>query len=296
MNPKKPGKVRVVFDGAAKFNGVSLNDRLHQGPNVVQNLVQVLLRFRIGRFALSGDIEEMFLQVRVPEMDRNYLRFLWWQDNDINGSIKDFSLSVHPFGARSSPFCANSALQQCAHLYEGSDSELVLSALRDCFYVDDLLVSMDSKERLFALLTKLSALLRSAGFHIAKWTSNSRYVLERIPPKELSKSYVDLTFQALPIERTLGMEWDAHSDCFRFSMQLPSRPATRRGICRVFLRNMILWVCCHPYFFQLGSCYKIYVSLTLIGMRKIYVFQRVVSSNGLTPHSTLRLLNFLVAS
>lgn len=43
-HPKKPGKVRVVFDCAAKHQGVSLNDKVHQGPDVTNKLVGVLQR------------------------------------------------------------------------------------------------------------------------------------------------------------------------------------------------------------------------------------------------------------
>ena len=56
INAKKPGKLRVVFDCAAKYQGVSLNDYLLQGPNMIQNLVAVLTRFRRKTFALTGDI------------------------------------------------------------------------------------------------------------------------------------------------------------------------------------------------------------------------------------------------
>ena len=42
-NPNKPGKVRVVFDAAARFSGTSLNEKLMQGPSLTNDLSGVLI-------------------------------------------------------------------------------------------------------------------------------------------------------------------------------------------------------------------------------------------------------------
>ena len=75
--PAKPGKIRIVFDCAAKFRGVSLNNQCLQGPDLTNKLIDVLLRFRQFRFGIMADIESMYLQVHIPDKDRNALRFLW---------------------------------------------------------------------------------------------------------------------------------------------------------------------------------------------------------------------------
>ena len=76
FHPQKPGKVRVVFDCAAKFKGTSLNDQLLQGPDLTNGLVGVLIRFRQEPVAVVADIEGMFHQVRVAPEDCHALRFL----------------------------------------------------------------------------------------------------------------------------------------------------------------------------------------------------------------------------
>ena len=75
INPNKPGKVRRVINGAAKFHGTSLNKSLLTGPDLLQNLIHVLLRFRQHQFAVSADIEGMFLQVGVSDCDQPSMRF-----------------------------------------------------------------------------------------------------------------------------------------------------------------------------------------------------------------------------
>ncbi|XP_068713249.1 uncharacterized protein [Montipora foliosa] len=55
LNPNKPGKIRVVFDAAAKFHGTSLNDQFLQGPNYINNLAGVLMRFRQEEVVLVAD-------------------------------------------------------------------------------------------------------------------------------------------------------------------------------------------------------------------------------------------------
>ncbi len=65
----KPNKVRIVFDRAAEYRGVSLNSELLQGPDFTNKLVGVLMRFRQERVALVADIEGMFHQVRVSPRD-----------------------------------------------------------------------------------------------------------------------------------------------------------------------------------------------------------------------------------
>ena len=56
LSPNKPGKVRRVLNGAAKFHGKSLNSCLLTGPDLLQDLFNVLLRFRQHTYAVSADI------------------------------------------------------------------------------------------------------------------------------------------------------------------------------------------------------------------------------------------------
>ena len=76
-NVHKPNKVRIVFDPGAKAKGKSLNEYLLKGPDFLNNLVGVLLKFRERQFAIIGDITQMFHQVQDLPADKDELRFLW---------------------------------------------------------------------------------------------------------------------------------------------------------------------------------------------------------------------------
>ena len=112
VNPNKLGKVRRNLNGASKFHGVSLNQSLLVRPDLLQILFRVLLRFRQHKFAVSADIEGMFLQVGVILAGQPSLRFLWRDDHTSEVNVSQYTR--HIFGARDSPTCANFELRQTA--------------------------------------------------------------------------------------------------------------------------------------------------------------------------------------
>ena len=74
-HPKKPTKIRVVFNCAAESKGESLNKHLLHGPDLMNTLTGVLNRFRQEHVGIMCDIESMFYQVSVAEEHRDLLRF-----------------------------------------------------------------------------------------------------------------------------------------------------------------------------------------------------------------------------
>ena len=52
---KQKNMFRIAFDCSLKCQGVSLNDELLQGPDLANNLLGVLLRFRQGKVAIYRD-------------------------------------------------------------------------------------------------------------------------------------------------------------------------------------------------------------------------------------------------
>ena len=54
---KQTSKLRIVYDASARSNEPSLNDCLYAGSTFGQNIMDILLRFRIHWVAVIADIE-----------------------------------------------------------------------------------------------------------------------------------------------------------------------------------------------------------------------------------------------
>ena len=229
-HPKKPDKLRVVFDCSAEYNGQSLNNHLLQGPDQINSLTGVLCRFRQEKVAFVCDIEGMFHQVNVAPEHRDYLRFLW--SADITSPLSEYRMTVHLFGATSSPGCAMFALRHAADDHEKECGKEAADFIRKNFYVDDGLKSTRSVAEAQALVLNSIEICKKGGFTLHQFVSTDRDVLQTIPTayhaKDLQK--LDLGCDRLPVSRTLGIEWCVEEDEFRFHVEVKTQPATRRAI------------------------------------------------------------------
>ena len=95
VNPNKPGKVSRVLNGASKFHGASLNKSSLVGLDLLENLIFVLLRFRQHKYAVSANIEGMFIQVGVLARDQIFLRFLWWEDTTPDVVVHQYTRAIY---------------------------------------------------------------------------------------------------------------------------------------------------------------------------------------------------------
>ena len=230
-HPKKPSKLRVVFDCSAVHNGESLNKHLLQGPDLTNTLIGILCHFRMEQIAFTCDIEQMFHQFMVDRNHRDYFRFLWWTDKQMLHSAV-FRMKVHLFGAASSPGCANFGLKQIAVDNEAKYGTDVANFLRNNFCVDDGLKSVSSASSAIDMIKNCQAMCKDGGLRLHKFASNSKEVLANIPPEDLVKGLTDIDIfcESLPVERTLGVLWNIESDCFQFRVTLSNKPLTRRGL------------------------------------------------------------------
>ena len=69
---------------AATCNGIYLNDAVLPGLNLLNGLVEVLVRFRLGRFSCMTDLSKCFFQVSIPREQQDLFHLIWYGNNDFS--------------------------------------------------------------------------------------------------------------------------------------------------------------------------------------------------------------------
>ena len=138
------------------------------------------MRFRTEEVAFMGDIEAMFYQVKVPDSQRSFLRYRWWNYNDLNGELVDYEMGVHVFGDTSSPGCCNYALRTATDNVQSYDTDIAETLLHN-FYVDDLFKSVEQEEIAIQLIKDVRRMSGEGGFKLTKFICNRKPVLKSIP-------------------------------------------------------------------------------------------------------------------
>ena len=231
-HPRKPDQIRVVFDCSAVFENESLNKHLLQGLDQLNSLIGVLTRFRKEEVAFTCDIEQMFHSFYVTPKDRNFLRFLWFENNDLTKPIVEYRMNVHLFGAASSPGVANFCLHQTAETHRKEFGDIASDFLLRDFYVDDGLKSVPTAQQALQLVNDSQTMCAKDNLRLHKFASNCKEVLEVLPANNRAKDLkdLDLRHDPMPVQRSLGTDWCIESDTFGFRIELRDKPVTRRGI------------------------------------------------------------------
>jgi len=207
----------VVFDSSAKYQEVSLKNVLLTGPDLTNSLLGVLLRFRKESVAVIADIEQMLYCFYVQESHRNFLRFMWFEDNDPEKNLVEYRISVHIFGNSPSAAIATYGLRETADS-DKNDID-VYDFIINNFYVDDGFVSLSDCEKAVDLIQRTQrTLMKGGNLKLHKIASNSKKVMNAFHSDDLAKGIkdLDLYVDAPPLQISLGLSWNILSDNFTF--------------------------------------------------------------------------------
>ena len=192
-------KTRAVFDASALTStGISLNDLLAVGPTLQPTLINILLKFRTYKTAISGDISKMYREILLSPEDRPFHRYLWRRSS--TEPWQDWEMQRVTFGVTSSPYLAIKTLIQTAKDH-GQAYPQAQEHILSSFYVDDFFGGVSTDAEAVVLRNQINKILAKGGFTIKKWRSSSQKVLKTIPAELLEK---------IPDQKLL----DSHSACY----------------------------------------------------------------------------------
>uniref|UniRef100_A0A7I4Y2Q8 CCHC-type domain-containing protein n=1 Tax=Haemonchus contortus TaxID=6289 RepID=A0A7I4Y2Q8_HAECO len=187
---KETTKLRIVFDASAHFsNCPSLNDVLHQGPLILPELYEVLLRFRVPQYVVTSDVEKAFLQVRLNELDRDATRFFWVRDT--NKPVDEDNLVTYrftrvTFGLNVSPFLLAGTIHY--HLHFSVENEEIAEEIRENLYVDNLILAGNSEKEVHEKALESRQIFAEMGTNLREFLSNDSSLRKQLPQEACAKS------------------------------------------------------------------------------------------------------------
>lgn len=194
-------KIRPVFDASCKVNrSPSLNDCLIKGPNLIEEIPSILLRFRENCIGVTSDIRRAFLQIGLQREDRDFLRFLWWEKDNV---VKVLRHARVVFGVRSSPFLLGAVIS--AHLSQVPEEQSsIAQKLSRSFYIDNCVTSVDSERELVDFVRYSTEILAEAKMDLRMWTFG--------PVEDYVGSIISSESTLENIVPVLGIMWDRKED------------------------------------------------------------------------------------
>ena len=146
-------KLRIIYDASAKAHdkAPSLTDCLKPGPPLHNQLWTVLVRGRFHPIAISRNIKQAFLQVRIREEDRDAMRFHWFEDLKTR-KVQVLRFTRALFGLAPLPFLLGGVIKEHLETYRNAEPKCVEEIERS-LYVDDLISGGQTVQEAQALKT-----------------------------------------------------------------------------------------------------------------------------------------------
>ena len=206
VRPEKTTPIRIVFNSSASFQGHRLNDYWMKGPDLLNSLFGVTLRFRENEVAVTGDISKMYHRVLIPEQDQQVHRYLS-RNMETNREPDVYVKTVLTFGDKPSPAMAQIASRKTAD-----------QALNNNTYMDDICDSVHSVQQAKRLTTELDEVLLKGGFQVKGWLSNQSLENEIVGQEKPEMKLL----RGVTQEKILGTVWNHAKDMFLFNVNPPN--------------------------------------------------------------------------
>ena len=142
--------------------GHTLNEHWAKGPDLLNNLLGVLIRFRENRIGISGDIRKMYHAVKIDSLDQHTHRFLW-RNVEIEREPDVYVITSVSFGDKPAGNIATLALRKTAEMGKETYSKAA-NFIQNSTYVDDTIDSVHCLNEAKELTEGIDKLLQPGGF------------------------------------------------------------------------------------------------------------------------------------
>ena len=215
--------LRIVFNSSSSFMGHKINDYWAKGPDMLNSLVGILIKFREDRVGIHGDISKMFNSVRLDEVEMHTHRFLW-RNLDTSRSPDHYIILAVPFGDRPSGAIVIIAMYETA-IMNIEVFPLAAEVIMKNSFVDDILKSVANTEDARKLCQEVEQVLSTGGFRIKKWIISGVGDYHGKEEGDENTSWVcddeDVDMVEMNEEKVLGMVWNANRDILKYKINLP---------------------------------------------------------------------------
>ena len=213
-------RLRIVYDCSSRASSQvpSLNDCLETGPPLQPHIFDILLRNRMKKYCITGDVRKAFLQIKLDPVDRDAQR-LFWYNNLEERKITAYRFTRVIFGSAPSPYILGATFEKHISQYEEKYPQTVKD-LKENTYVDDVQSVCDTVEGLLKFKEEATKVMEEGGFQLHKWHSNAPFEVDATSNKKEVEdpTYAKVIIGTQPSEtKILGNLWDTNRDELRIS-------------------------------------------------------------------------------
>ena len=136
-------RTRMRPDGSG---GKSLNDLVCRGKVETLNLLKLILNFRVGKFAMTGDLMQFYNACKLNPNQWNLQRFLFKENLDPSSPVKEGAIKTLIYGVSSVSAQSENSMKKLGILIQDSkpDVKKLIDEKRFC---DDIADSKDTLEK-----------------------------------------------------------------------------------------------------------------------------------------------------
>ncbi|UYV63397.1 hypothetical protein LAZ67_2003955 [Cordylochernes scorpioides] len=238
----KTTPIRPVFDASCLgHNGLSLNQCLEKGPNLLERIPEMMIGFRENKFGVTADIRKAFQMVTIEESERNYLRFLWWE-KESDRELIAYRHKRLVFGLNCSPFVMNAVIEYHLQSIRGPLVQWA-KILAQSFYMDNCITSLETKQEVQEFQKAAIEIMNRAKMDLREW----KYSLEENPEKGTCT-------------KILGVVWNKMEDSLK--CELPDNLSLQPKLTKRLVLSMVQRI-----FDPLGFCAPVFLPPKLLLQR-----------------------------